>query len=261
MTTYNKAALKTYFEQGDIPTGQNYSDLIDSQVNIAETANQSMTGPLTATKFTAPRVSAANVNITGTMSAATAYMQNLAISGAFNVTGSAAFSGLLVGGQASITGFLSADGSMVTPQLQVTTALNVTGSAYFNNAVFRQGVQCSADVSAAHSVYASAMRSVNGVFVGVGIVSAAGTAQATAALLTSILNRGKGVVDGSTTGFAIPANRIGLTQIIYNDAASANLYPPTGGTINALGANAPFPMAASIPYTIYHLTVSAYAVK
>lgn len=177
MTTYNKASLKTFFETNDIPTGQNYSDLIDSQINIVETTAQSMAGALSTTELLTPRVSATNGNFIG----------DLAVSGNLSST--------------------------------------------------------------------------NGFFGGVGIVSAVGTTQGAAAALTNVINRGKGVTDGSATGFAIPANKTGLTQYIFNDALSANLYPPTGGTINGLSVNAAFAMAANTPYTILHITASAYAVK
>jgi hypothetical protein len=198
MTTYNKTTLKTFFEQGDIPTGTNYADLIDSQINIVETGNQSMAGALTVPELITPRVSAAAANFSGDVSAANVYA-----------------SGLIVAG----------------------------------------------DVSATGTVYTSALRSTNGVFAGVGIVSAAGTAQATAAVLTNVINRGKGIVDGSTTGFTPLANSAGLVQYLFNEGASANLWPPVGGTINGLAANAAFSVAASSMVTIVHLTASAMAAK
>lgn len=194
MTTFNKTSLQALFEQGDIPTGTNYSDLIDSCVNVAETSAQSMAGPLNPTELITPRVSAANANITVILSAA---------------------------------------------------AINIAG-----------------DVSAATgTIYASAVRSTNGFLGGVGIVSAAGTAQATAASLTFVINRGKGIADGSTTGFTPLTGRPGLVQYLFNEGVSANLWPPTGGTINGLATNAAYALATSAMVTIVHLTASAYAVK
>jgi len=66
MTNYNKTSLKTFFETGDVPDGTDYANLIDSNVNLVETANQVMAGALEATEFIAARVSAANMSITGT---------------------------------------------------------------------------------------------------------------------------------------------------------------------------------------------------
>lgn len=199
MTTFNKSSLQALFETGDIPSGQNYSDFIESCVNMAETAIQAMAGPLNPTELVTPRVSAATVNVTGALIASTVS------AGSVNITG---------------------------------------------------------DVSAATgTVYASAMRSANGLLCPPGIVSAAGTTQATAAVLTNVINRGKGIADGSTTGFTPLANRAGLVQYLFNEGVSANLWPPTGGTINGLAANAPFALATSAMVTIVHLTASAYAVK
>lgn len=197
MTNLSKATLQALFETGDVPTGTNYSDMIDSSVNLAETSAQTMIGALITTEVITPRVSATNVNVTGTFSATS-----------------------------------------------VTTNSLIT-----------------ADVSATGTVYASAVRSQNGVIAGTGIVSAAGTTQGAAAVLANIVNRGKGIADGTTTGFTPLANRTGLVQYLFNEGVSANLWPPTGGTINGLAVNAALSLAASAMVTIVHLTASAYAVK
>lgn len=238
MTTFNKSTLKLLFEQGDVPTGQNYSDLIDSQVNLVETTAQSMAGPLITTELITPLVSATNLNITGTVSAGSTVFNSLVVRSNTVLQGSVLvqaqstyFGGVTFGSAISVTGGLTVDTVAAAGAITAGT-MGVIG-----------------DVSA------------NAVKLGVGIVSAAGTAQATAALLTSTINRGKGVVDGSTTGYRPPANQPGLVQYLYNEGASANLWPPTGGFINGLAANAPFALATSAMVTIVHLTASAYAVK
>lgn len=218
----NKATLTLLFETGDVPQGGDYANLIDSCVNLAETSAQNMAGSLITTELITPRVSAANLGVTG----------------------------LITVGNLSVAGVVSAS--------SIISTLSVTGFGLISTGGARVATDVSAD---AGTVYASAIRTQNGVYESVGIVSAAGTAQGTAAPLIYTINRGKGVSDGATTGFVIPANRTGLTQVIVNDAASANLWPPTGGQINALSANTPFAMAANIPYEIYHITSSAYAVK
>lgn len=96
----------------------------------------------------------------------------------------------------------------------------------------------------------------------VAIVSAAGTTQGAATILTGVINRLQGVADGTTTGFAIPANKAGFVQYVLNETAvSANLWPPTGGTINAGAANTVFALAAKTSYMIFHVNTSAYGVK
>ena len=94
------------------------------------------------------------------------------------------------------------------------------------------------------------------------IVSAAGTAQATAAQLTAEFCRLQGATDSQTTGFTLLANRQGWVQYLANECTvSANLWPPTGGKINALANNAAFALAANTPYYVYHSQASAYQVK
>lgn len=229
MTTYNKATLKTFFETGDVPGGTDYANFIDSYVNIVDTTEQSMAGSLNTTELITPRVSAAIVNVTG----------NFTVSG--NVSSNNIYSNNIYNSSNILTTTLSA------------TLVN-------SNSIVASAATFATSVSA-DTVYTSAVRTQSGVYQGVGIVSAAGSAQSTAALLTNIINRGKGVVDGQATGFAIPSNRTGLTQYLYNEGASANLWPPSGGTINGLAANAAFSLAASAMVTIIHLTASAMAVK
>lgn len=207
MTTYNKASLKTFFETNDVPSGTDYANLIDSQVNIVETAEQVMGGALNVPELITARVSAANVNVTGT----------LAVAGIFSAANLIANS--------------------VTTSALVATAVNAT------------------------TVSAATVYSTNGVVNSTGIVSAAGTTQGAAAVLTNVINRGKGIADGTTTGFTPLANRAGLVQYLFNEGVSANLWPPTGGTINGLAVNAAFPLAASAAFTIFHITASAYGVK
>lgn len=205
MTTYNQTSLKTFFENGDVPTGQNYADFIDSCLNVADTSAQSMSGPLNVVEVITGRVSAGNGVFTGD---------------------------LTVGGNFSI------------------------------NSLSVSAVTATSDISAsAGSVYASALRTTGGLYQAVGIVSALGSTQATAAPLTFTINLGAGVADGVTTGFILQANRTGLEQKIINGTASANLYPCIGGQINALASNAAFAMAANTLYTIIHTRASGYAVK
>lgn len=209
MTQYNKTTLKTFFETGDVPVGQNFSDFIDSCVNQQETSVQTMAGALNPTELITPRVSAGTVNVTGV----------LTISGSFSAP------------------TIIADN--IISSAHTTNVLTVTGDVSANSGV----------------LFASAAR------FSTGIVSALGSTQATAAPLSFTINDGAGVVDGSTTGFIIPANQRGRTQYILNGGASANLWPCVGGQINALASNAAFGMTASTLYTIVHTKASGYAVK
>lgn len=238
MTTYNKTTLKTFFQNGDVPTGTDYSNFIDSYVNIVETSEQDMAGALGTTELITPRVSATNVNVTGILSANTL-----------------SFTGTVSANQVNIAANLLMGASKVVVS-------GDSGNASFGGVVSAASLNVTGDVSAATgTIYASAMRSTNGFIGSVGIVSAAGTAQATAASLTFVVNRGKGITDGQTTGFTPLTGRPGLVQYLFNEGPSANLWPPTGGTINGLAANAAFAIGASAMITIIHLTASAYGAK
>lgn len=213
-TTYNKATLSTFFAQGDIPQGTDYQNLIYSQVNLVETAEQDMAGPLSTTKLITPKVSAASVNITGGLSATS----------------------------------LSAT---------IGTFSGIVSAASFNAA---------SDIRATGgTVYASAVNSTSGIISAPVIISAAGTALATATSLTAYINRVQGVSDGQNTGvkLLVGAGRLGWQQTIVNESAvSANLWPAGGDfKINALASGAAFPMAASTTYFAVYTQASAYAVK
>lgn len=233
----NKNTLIAFFETGDVPSAAQFADMINSSVNLFETVDQSMAGALVTTQLVTPQVSATNVNITGTLTAANATFSVNSI----NVTTVSANAGyfnasLNVSGRASISGPVSAN------------SLNVTG-----------------DVSASTgTVYASAFRSGGGgIFRTVSVVSAAGTTQATgAALGLSGIIRAKGIADGVTTGFLLLANQTGLQQTIYiEENTSCNLWPCVGGQINALSSNAAFAMAGNTQYIVTHIKASGYSVK
>ena len=48
MAKVNKTILKSYFESGDVPNQSQYVDLIDSQLNVAETTAQTVAGAVTS---------------------------------------------------------------------------------------------------------------------------------------------------------------------------------------------------------------------
>lgn len=263
--TSNKASLTALFQTGDVPSGSDYANFIDSCVNVAETSTQTMQGAINPTEIITPRVSATNGVFTGTLrvdgiaSAATLYINTLVYAsaaqftgtvsaanfnaGAGRVTASAAtFNNLVSAGSLSVQGNVSAASLRVA--IVSADSINVTG-----------------DVSAATgTVYASALRA-GFVLQTTGTVSAAGITQAAAAILTNVINRGKGIADGVTTGFAPLANRAGLVQYLLNEGPSANLWPPTGGTINGLAVNTPFALAASAATVIFHITASTYGAR
>lgn len=97
------------------------------------------------------------------------------------------------------------------------------------------------------------------------ILSAAGTTQATGAVITATVGvyRLQGVTDGQTTGFLLPqpTANIGIRQLIINEGISANLWPNAGCAINGAAADAVFPLVTKTAYFVNYVTTSAYWVK
>lgn len=260
MTTYNKATLKTFFATGDVPSGQDFANFIDSYVNIVDTSDQSMAGPLVTTQLITPQISAANANFTGTVSAAS-----------IHVDGNLSANNIWANGSLTITANISANKGYFNSDLSVsgniTNAINITatGTLSIGGAVSAASLNVTGDVSAATgTVYASALRmQAGGIYRAVSIVSAAGTTQATgAALGLNGIIRLKGIADGATTGFMLLANQTGLQQTIYvEENTSCNLWPCVGGQINALSSNAAYGLAGNTQYIISHIKASGYSVK
>lgn len=232
-----KNTLVGFFTTGSVPSGGQFADMINSSVNLFETVDQSMLGALATTQLITPQVSATNVNVTGTLTAANSTFSVANLS-ATTVSANAGFfnTHLSVSGHVAVNGPVSAN------------SLNVTG-----------------DVSAATgTVYASAFRAGGGgIFRTVTVVSAAGTTQATGAVLGSNgITRLKGIVNDATTGFILLANQTGLEQTLYvEENTSCNLWPCTGGQINALSSNAAFAMTGNTQYIVTHIKASGYSVK
>ncbi len=69
MAEQNKATLKNYFQTGDRPSQAQYADLIDSQLNLAETGTQIMDGALSSSglESSGDITSKANISASGTV--------------------------------------------------------------------------------------------------------------------------------------------------------------------------------------------------
>jgi hypothetical protein len=77
-------------------------------------------------------------------------------------------------------------------------------------------------------------------------LSGAGTTQSTATALAADINMFSTVAANS--GATLPAMNPGDVLTVFNGGAnSLKLYPPTGGQINALGANAAYAIATATP--------------
>ena len=97
-----------------------------------------------------------------------------------------------------------------------------------------------------------------GVTLGQAIVSAAGTAQGTAAIIMSPIAVLAGVTDGSATGCILVSGQTATSYVINSTTASANLWPPSGQNINNLSNNTAFGLAAKTLYTVIPVGTTFY---
>jgi hypothetical protein len=89
--------------------------------------------------------------------------------------------------------------------------------------------------------------------------SAAGTTQGSAASLTASVNFLSGITDGVNTAFVIQGGFPGRVQYAINKTAvSANIFPPTGGTIDNGSANAAKGIAANSKMAIFCESSAAF---
>lgn len=126
MTNYSKTTLKTFFETGDVPSGGDYANLIDSQVNIVETSVQAMGGPLSTTELITPRVSAGTVVVTGTLTVGTLSPTNLSVTTASAVS--------VFADNLSVSANVSANntwiaGNLIRPVVTITASGTTLGTA------------------------------------------------------------------------------------------------------------------------------------
>jgi len=101
MTAQTRAVLKALYEDGDKPTGSNYSDLMDSFVSIADTTVQTITSDLTAPKFIATTEVSSPLIVTTEVSAS---IGNFTIINADNVSASVGTFTDISASSASFTG-------------------------------------------------------------------------------------------------------------------------------------------------------------
>lgn len=221
MTTYSKSTLATFFQTGDVPDGADYSNLIDSQVNIVETSVQAMGGALQTPELITPRVSAGNVNVTGTLTVTGTYS-------AATVNAATLNAGAVSAGTINATGTLAVAG--VT-----TLAANTSAQAMWVDGNFIRPVV---------TIVASG--------------TTIGTANLLTGQISRLITVSDGTATGvalqaNKTGLT--------QYLYNETATSANLYPCVGGQINVLASSAPFALAGSTLYTIVHTKASGYAVK
>ena len=141
MATVTKSTLKTYFEQGDIPTQAQYVDLIDSQLNLSEVGTQVIQGNITTNSAEIDHVSLKKLYIPGIgvsqdasprggMKVGSSFTigKSLEVVGDVNVTGNISGSNINSSGTITSTGgFVGSFSGNANTATLATNATNLTG--------------------------------------------------------------------------------------------------------------------------------------
>lgn len=188
--------------------------------------------------------------------AATATIGSLTVTGGISTSastsninlGASLTSGTWAAGGTSGTGIITLGQSTVSQTTNIQAGATASGSTKTLN-IGTAGVSGSTTAINIGSAVsgATSTTTLNGLVVNSisAAVSAAGTAQGTATALVSNINNVTVVATGAT-GVRLPTAVAGMRILIRNSdsADTLNIYPATGGTINALGANTAFTLTA-----------------
>ena len=142
MTSQTRVTLQALFENGDVPTGTNYTDFIDSYVSLIDTTAQSMNANLTVPVLVATTVSAGAV-----------YSDTLFVSGASQLTGTTSAAALFAD-SITVSGITSA-GAMFADSLTVSGITSV--AATFADSLTVAGATILTGIVSAGTVHVSAM--------------------------------------------------------------------------------------------------------
>jgi hypothetical protein len=153
MAIVTKTTLKSYFEQGDIPTQAQYVDLIDSQLGLGESGTtQIIQGVLSASSAEVEQISFKKLYIpgngVGSMKIGTTFSigQTLEVSGSINVTD----------GDITITG----SGTIDVQNATITT-LSSTGSISASGNVITSNITSSGNISSSGTITANKIEASN----------------------------------------------------------------------------------------------------
>lgn len=257
MAKKTKSTLTALFETGDTPDGSNYADLIDSQLNLANTTAQSVTGPVSFTTIGVTNVSATNLEVTSAV-ATNLTVTNATVSGAIGATTvsatnleatSAAVTNLAVSGSASVTDDLTVTGTFrgAIPKGEIYTASTAavsTATTFVNaftdttsNSQFLVDFQASAN-----ALYYKPAVSANSVFWAQGIVNAVSpsSAHTQAAILVNGSAEGKTITHNVilTSAREMAIHSMGFLYLVPEDYVSVGIRDPDASAnytvVNAL---------------------------
>ena len=128
MAIQDKATLKTYFESGDVPTQQQYADLIESQFNLGETTTQAISSSVSFPSADVEYLNLSKAYLPGIGIGSAKVGTSFAIGRTLEVSGSTIVTGTGSFGHLTITqGAVSASAAIITHH--ITASGNISASA------------------------------------------------------------------------------------------------------------------------------------
>jgi hypothetical protein len=225
------------------------------QGNLAVQSNAYVDGALSVQGniTTSGSTSLSTTTVSGTLSATSTLSgtSTITLSGSTSSTttlGTSATTGTTTIGGTSQTGAITVGQSTAAQTLNLSTGATASGSTK-TIAIGTAGLSGSTTAINIGSAVsgATSTTTLNGLVIDSisAAVSAAGTTQGTATGLVSNINNVT-VVTAAAAGVRLPTAVAGMRILIRNSdsADTLSIYPATGGTINALAANAAFTLAA-----------------
>jgi hypothetical protein len=153
MAIVTKTTLKTYFEQGDIPTQGQYVDLIDSNLNLGESeTTQIIQGTISASAAIVGYVELKKMYIPGigvgsaTVGTTFTVGRSLEVIGDINTTGNISASGYLVIQNITASSNISASGDIVIQNITASSNISASGYLVIQNITASSNISASGDI-------------------------------------------------------------------------------------------------------------------
>ena len=168
MATVTKAVLKTYFEQGDIPTQGQYVDLIDSQFGLGETGTQIIQGTISASAAEFEQMTFKKLYLPGngikSMKVGSTFTvgKTLEVSGSLRIEeGSISASGDLIITKISASGIISSSNSLVTHFITASGGITSSAGITASDAFFSNDITASNNISSSGTIYTNTLSEGN----------------------------------------------------------------------------------------------------
>jgi hypothetical protein len=234
--------------QETAPSGMFIDSSANNRVYIVGSTNDTVFQYNTATNSISAVTDVFNTTSNARVQGNLAVQSNAYVDGALTVQGAITSSGTATLNAITVANNSSLVTATATSSLNLSTGAVVSGSTKTVN-IGTAGVSGSTTTIAIGSAVsgATSTTTLNGLVINsiTAAVSAAGTTQGTATGLVSNINNVT-VVTAAAAGVRLPTAVAGMRILVRNSdsADTLSIYPATGGTINALSANAAFTLAA-----------------